>query len=454
MEYPGTHFTRSYRHLLLGLFIAAFGLIAPLVLFSTAGYRYNWQQGLLKETGSLSIDGKPENATVYLNNLKLTGGLPLRLKSLTPRPYTVRLAAPGFYDWQTEVKIKSKQTSYLKDISLIKKSEPRLVASGQIQTLSLSPAGRYLLYTRTRDKAAETRLYDIKREREVAIHNLPASPAVVRWAKKNSWLAISGAKLPSSQILLIDPNRALAFTVTPPANELIDQFQWTDQAEPELYYSTRNALWSYLPLSRKSVLATAKTFTHWRLDGATLWTLELSTSTGRVRIVKDALGFAEAIAQLDPTEVKSETSPAIFSAPELLGAAGDTAAIKFPNQRQIQIISPGKIFTVAAERWRLSAATGWWFFWHPHELTIYAPGNEPTLLQRSSATLKDVILLDDYHTVALQWEKDTTVFFPYYLVTHQFLSGSFTALAADTKTRTLFAAGVIKNQTGLWKLDY
>jgi hypothetical protein len=454
MEYPGAHFTRLYRHLLLGLFIAAFLVVTPAVLISTAGYRYDWRAGLLKETGSLSIDGEPEELTVYLNNLKLKGGLPVRLKSLTPRSYSVRLSAPGYYDWQKEVNIKSRQTVYLKDIRLIKKAAPVRLVGGMITTLSLSPSGRYLLYTSVRPGRADTRLRDLKRGRDLALPELPPTPNVVRWAKKNSWLAVGSGPLPAPQIFLIDPARAALVAITAPSREPIEDFQWTDQAEPELYYQTPSALWSYLPASRKSVLVTAKTFDRWYLDGAVLWTLEFSTSTGRLRVVKDALGFAQDFPLTPSDYPAAEPLASASNTPDWFAAHGDTAIVKLAKSGRIKIIGPEKTFTVTADHWLQSAATGWWFLWHPHEVTVYAAGHEPELLQRSGDSLQDIILLDDYNTVALQGAKDTTVLFPYYLVSHPFLTGSFTALAADTANRTLYAAGTIKDQAGLWQLDY
>ena len=65
MEYPNTKFNHLVRLLLLIAFIAAFFIIAPIIIMYTAGYRYDWQNGLLKETGAISVDVEPKNATVY-----------------------------------------------------------------------------------------------------------------------------------------------------------------------------------------------------------------------------------------------------------------------------------------------------------------------------------------------------------------------------------------------------
>jgi hypothetical protein len=123
MEYPGTKFTRPIRLAMLILFIVAFFVISPLIILYTAGYRYDWQNGLLKETGSISIDIEPRNATASLNGIKLQKDLPIRFNNITPGKYNLHLTASGYMDWFKEIEVKNKQTNYIKEISLIKKNQ-------------------------------------------------------------------------------------------------------------------------------------------------------------------------------------------------------------------------------------------------------------------------------------------------------------------------------------------
>ena len=95
MEYPQTKFTHSARLLMLILFIIAFFVISPIIIMYTAGYRYDWRNGLLKETGAISVDVEPKNATVYLNGIKLQDKMPIRLNNIAPAKYSLRITAPA-----------------------------------------------------------------------------------------------------------------------------------------------------------------------------------------------------------------------------------------------------------------------------------------------------------------------------------------------------------------------
>jgi hypothetical protein len=116
MEYPGSVFTRGWRVALLVFFIAAFFVATPLTLLYSIGYHFDWRSGFLKQAGGLSIDEitPKSDVRVYLNDVKLSGGLPIRLKNITPRTYLLRLTAPGYYDWEKQVEVRNKETYYVK----------------------------------------------------------------------------------------------------------------------------------------------------------------------------------------------------------------------------------------------------------------------------------------------------------------------------------------------------
>ena len=71
MEYPGSHFTKIYRRAFFILFITFFLVLSPIIIMYALGYRYDIKNGLLRETGAISIDIKPKNITTYLNKLKI-----------------------------------------------------------------------------------------------------------------------------------------------------------------------------------------------------------------------------------------------------------------------------------------------------------------------------------------------------------------------------------------------
>lgn len=59
--------------------------------------------------GALSISSRPDGAAVYLEG-DYRGKSPLRLESLEPRAYSLRLEMPNFADWAQQVSVKAAET--------------------------------------------------------------------------------------------------------------------------------------------------------------------------------------------------------------------------------------------------------------------------------------------------------------------------------------------------------
>ena len=184
MEYPGSKFTRRYRLILFAVFVAAFFVITPVLIMYSSGYRYDWQNGLIKETGAINVDILPVNAVVYLNDAWLKGGMPYRLKNIAPGKYRLKITAPGYFDWLKDVEVKSKQTVYIKEISLLKKNTPYLLAPGQIKNAALAADGNFIIFSRQKT-VLEFWLRDLTQQKETLLLELPpGKPLTIVWAKK------------------------------------------------------------------------------------------------------------------------------------------------------------------------------------------------------------------------------------------------------------------------------
>ncbi len=104
--------------------ILNFLIISPIVILHTIGYSYNWQKQQIEQTGSLSIDIKPNDADVYLNNILIAKKLPVELKNRHPGNYQLKIEKNGYKTWQKNITIKSKETTYIKNIQLYKNNLP------------------------------------------------------------------------------------------------------------------------------------------------------------------------------------------------------------------------------------------------------------------------------------------------------------------------------------------
>lgn len=95
--------SRLHRLLYLGVLIALFFAVFPIVLFYADGYRYDSKLGLFK-TGGIFISVPYSGAVVYLNGI-LVGQSSFLTRSfyiddLAPGIYTVRVSRPESREWE------------------------------------------------------------------------------------------------------------------------------------------------------------------------------------------------------------------------------------------------------------------------------------------------------------------------------------------------------------------
>ena len=146
-----TVLTRPVRRMIMMLLIAAFFVIAPVVIGYTIGYRYNWEKKRIEQTGVISIDVEPRDATIVVGGIEILDRPPLRLANRAPGSYFVEIRKPGYHAWKKELSVVSKRTAFIKDVTLLKRSLPTRVlslAERPVTEFRASSDGRYLLLPR------------------------------------------------------------------------------------------------------------------------------------------------------------------------------------------------------------------------------------------------------------------------------------------------------------------
>jgi len=148
MSYPKTRLTRPIRLAIMISLIVLFFIISPLVLLYTAGYRYDWRTGQVRETGVISIDITPADATVMLNGIVINKQMPIRLANRAPGRYTLTIQKPGYHTLTKDIEVESKQTTYIRDVPLFKDTLPEEIFDatiGESTYISLSYDGTLAL---------------------------------------------------------------------------------------------------------------------------------------------------------------------------------------------------------------------------------------------------------------------------------------------------------------------
>lgn len=408
------------------------------------GYRYDWRNGFLRETGAISIDIKPNNAKVYLNDIELKSGIPIRLNNITPRKYLLKITATGFYDWEKEIEVKNKQTIYIKEISLLKKSNPQKISENKANDLKLSTDGRYLAYYFNDNIWA----YDKNNKTEKIILNWKNKKnPTIEWGKKQNILMV--AEENSDEFFIIDFNKEKQWQASSPDKKNINKYEWQEVSEPELVFSTETSVFVARPNTQKIIKMTENKYQNWSMENGALWTAQKNTNTNQIEIIKDTLGFAQNIS--NNISFTDNLNSDIW---QLSRARENIALIKKNNSSEMIIINNGKYFKINGEKSIISDYNSWWLIWTPWELVSFSDGREPVMLNRSGEQLQQVWPLDEYNTLALIWSDKTTILFPYYDVGHSFLNRKINGSAVDNKNKILYFSSSQLDKSGIWELNY
>ena len=118
---------RTARKFLFFLFVTIFLVLAPLLVFYTAGYRYNLKSGSFLRTGVLSATTTPRGAEIIVNTAPTGKSTPYVVKQLIPGEYQVELRREGFHSWNGTVDVKSGETTLLQNILLLRDEPAEII---------------------------------------------------------------------------------------------------------------------------------------------------------------------------------------------------------------------------------------------------------------------------------------------------------------------------------------
>lgn len=451
MEYPNSKISKPIRRTIFIVFLGLFILISPAIIMYTSGYRYDWRRGLLRETGSINIDIEPSDAEVFLNDIKIKSKIPIRLSDLVPAKYVIRISAPGYHDWRKEIDVKSKQTVYIKEITMLKTGSPEMILPGDVEKICLSFDSTYLAYLSRQGNLLELRIKNLAANEEPkTIYRLPVSDNsyLLSWSTTGNYLVISDSLQPHQLLVLINaeqPEKQL--DLIKKIKTPIEKYQWKDSGQPELYFSTKQNIMSVLPSTEQDFTLSKNVYLDWFMESGQLWTISRNTTTKKIHIMKDTLGFS--------SEFTPETSLAEAEQDlKILTAKNDQLLLKKADKPEVVFFIKDKKYNFNGEKFLISKYNDWWIIWTPWEIWTYSRGEEPNLLNRSGQQLQEVLPLDQHNTLALIWADNITALFPYYLVAHDLFTSSTFSPVVDPKNKLLYFAATAGEKKGIWKLDY
>ncbi|PIT87515.1 MAG: hypothetical protein COU31_02445 [Candidatus Magasanikbacteria bacterium CG10_big_fil_rev_8_21_14_0_10_40_10] len=449
MEYPYSKLTKRWRQGILITMIILFFLISPVVVSYAMGYRYNLSGHFWRATGSLSIDIMPKSSRSFLDEMELTKNTinkKVELNNLKSGKYQLKIILDGYFDWTKEIVINDKQTTYIKEINLIKKSPIEKINEQAAKQISLSPKFDYLFFTVNASSSQEIWLKKLSDGSTVRLSSLPFDQTInFSWNNQNCAVFYyqtdfiqAGAICPALNNNIVWLNQI---------NKQINKIIWDTTNKNDILYSDQKNIYRFNIINRQTTKISTNNFMDWLVEDGHLWSLTFNTNTLRYEIYQDKSGSANLFASFadDLSIVEKGSSPA-----KLLVAKNNNVIVKYEQKNLL--LNNQKYFEFSQSDFYISPYNDWWLMWTPWELRTYIEGAQPELQLRSGEELRQVIPLDEYNALGLVWKNKMSILFPYYQVSHDLINESIVQAVSDSKNRVLYF--IRKNQTGLWQIKY
>ncbi len=126
-----------HRKLLPWAYAVLFFLVAPLLLFYTAGYRYNTKKAAIEKHGTLIIDSTPSGASITLDGQPAVDTTPATFQELVPGWHAVRVERSGYTAWEKSLEVRAERATFADRIHLFRSAPlTQLVHEGNVQALA------------------------------------------------------------------------------------------------------------------------------------------------------------------------------------------------------------------------------------------------------------------------------------------------------------------------------
>jgi hypothetical protein len=184
MSSPTTYRPPLIRQVLPWLFVLVFLVTAPLLIFYTSGYRYNFKKGIVERNGTLIVDSIPDGGVVFIDDRASGEKTPVTLQNMVPGWHNLRVERPGYSSWHENVLIRSERVTFANHILLWPEATPVLAHSGNVFGLNADPYRDHALLLQKAESTWQWQLWTPTGSSDPAIlaNASPSSTFVTQWS--------------------------------------------------------------------------------------------------------------------------------------------------------------------------------------------------------------------------------------------------------------------------------
>lgn len=446
MSYPHTRLTRPIRLAIMISLIVLFFIISPLVILYTAGYRYDWATRQVQQTGVISIDIKPEDATVMINGVTINKQMPIRLANRAPGRYTLTIQKPGYHTLTKDIEVESKQTTYIRDVPLFKETLPEIVFDETMDPstiTSVSHDGRFaLLLTPSPEHTSySARIIDIANRETtsqftLATSNTPHS----EWSGTHPYGLLTSYQDNAYTYHFFDASKKESVSSLTLIATSTPTHQWQPQNNAPLLIQDGKTL----------IEATSNGYVPQGTLRENTWHVDRNGSIWEFNIPTHTLTRRDGAVIFESRKL-SDTLVDIFFA--------NTDFLIGRTTRGVAIITLEKnstsITQLPTEMIQFDPKRNEWVTWSSTEVWRITSEGKPTLLTRLGIPIQHVYPMDEFGTLLLDTGEKLLAFHPqFYSIQSLFDRGNVEVKGINQKNRTIYFSGKVGSHDSLFGLNY
>ena len=158
---------KKTRTIIFIICLFLFILITPSIILYSQGYRFDFENKKITQTGGLFIKTSPKQTSIYLNDkeYKKTDFFfsSLFIENLLPKKYKIEVKKEGYHSWIKNIGIKEKSVQEFKNIILFPEEVNFTSLDEKIENFWLSPDQKKLIAQEKEESSWSLKLYDLEK---------------------------------------------------------------------------------------------------------------------------------------------------------------------------------------------------------------------------------------------------------------------------------------------------
>ncbi|MBU0707391.1 PEGA domain-containing protein [Patescibacteria group bacterium] len=388
--------TRQTRKIILTLFIALFFIVAPILMYYTAGYRYDWGRKKIIKTGVISVETQPHGAQVILNGQKLGKKTPTTIANLLPGDYSIEVTKEDYLTWKNNISVKTDNATVIPEIILFKDASSLLISNKKVvQVLETNKDNISLIIAMT-DDGYELSRYNYSSHNDEILLSV-TNEMDIESSIFNNLVIISTKSNGVKKFQLLDINENQVTTISSLPQDIY-HLEWISQ---DLVFVLSNGMLCKIGLTDNSKTCIAHTVTDFTLINNHIYYLTNSDSTGLFQTPS-----------IDMTPDRLITYLPLSDNYKFTASTNQHLALIDKQTEDIYIINPNES-QLNITRFSRSAKDAFWlndnssivyyndfevWLWHVNE-------TDPILITRVSEPINQVMQYSDYAYLLLSQSK-------------------------------------------------